>query len=65
MIVTWVGIALRMPSVMNSVQETTADRLGSTLRATMVCKASTISAPITIGSIPMCGRAAWVPLPWM
>ncbi|MDT4830138.1 hypothetical protein FQZ97_635880 [compost metagenome] len=50
---------------MNSVQEITAGRLGSRFLETMVCSARTISAPITIGSMPMCGRAAWVPLPWM
>jgi hypothetical protein len=58
LIVTFDGIALRMPSVMNSVHETTAVAAGSTERETMVCSASTTWAPITSGSTPMCGRAA-------
>ena len=58
-------MTLRVPSVMNSVTETTAWSVGSRLRATMVCRASTISAPITMGSMLMCGRAAWAPRPWM
>ena len=57
------GMALRAPSVTISVQETTADSPGSTLRLTIVCSASTIWAPMTIGSTTMCGRAAWPPLP--
>src|SRR6476661_6365853 len=44
---------------------TTADSTGSTLRLTMVCSASTISAPMTKGSVPRCGWAAWLPRPAM
>ena len=35
------------------------------LRLTIVCNASTISAPTTNGSMPRCGCAAWVPCPVM
>ncbi len=61
--VTVDGITLRSPSVMNSVQDTTACSPGSRLRETMVCSASTICEAITIGSMPICGRAACVPRP--
>src|SRR6516225_1538177 len=42
---------------------TTAESTGSTLRLPIVCSASTICAPITKGSVPRCGCAAWVPRP--
>lgn len=42
---------------------TTAARVGSMLRATIDCKASTILAAATIGSQPNCGIAPCVPLP--
>src|SRR5208282_756782 len=40
---------------------TTDESSGSTLRLPIVCSASTICAPITKGSMPRCGCAAWVP----
>ncbi|CAB4757968.1 unannotated protein [freshwater metagenome] len=61
--ITSPGTALRTPSVTISVHDTTAGLDGSTDRATIVCSASTISAAMTIGSISMCGRAAWPPRP--
>ena len=42
---------------------TTAESSGSMLRLPIVCSASTICAPITKGSVPRGGSAAWVPRP--
>ncbi|MNT52463.1 hypothetical protein D3C72_1894910 [compost metagenome] len=41
----------------------TAACSGSTLRATIVCKAITMEAPATTGSAAWCGIAAWPPTP--
>ncbi len=57
----WPGNTLRFPSVMNSVTETTACWAGSSLRATMLCKLVTSSAPTRIASPPICGSAACPP----
>ncbi|MNY77335.1 hypothetical protein D3C86_2171990 [compost metagenome] len=50
---------------MNVVTETTTDASGSTVLDAIVCKAVTIWVPMTIGSIVLCGWAAWPPRPLM
>ena len=43
----------------------TAESTGSILRDGIVCSVMTICAPITNGSLPRCGYAAWPPLALM
>ncbi len=43
--------------------ETTPDWIGSTLRATMDCRAVTMWEATSTVSMHSCGRAAWPPLP--
>ncbi|MCY1313984.1 hypothetical protein D9M70_645610 [compost metagenome] len=50
---------------MNLVTETTTEARGSTVREAIVCRAVTIWVPTMIGSIVLCGWAAWPPRPLM
>ena len=57
------GITLKASPAWLIVTETTARRRGSTFRDTSVCKPSTTWDAATIGSMPLCGQAPWVPRP--
>jgi hypothetical protein len=57
------GITLLVSPAWMVVTEITAASVGFILRVRMVWKACTISQAIGTGSMPVCGSAAWPPLP--
>jgi hypothetical protein len=59
------GMMLWAKPALNFVTETTTENSGSAEREAIVCSAPTICEPMTIGSIVLCGWAAWPPRPSM
>jgi hypothetical protein len=57
------GITFQASPAWNCVTLTTTASVGAMVRLAMVWSVETRLAPATIGSLPRCGMAAWVPRP--